>query len=71
MTIEFGLFADKLSEQLKPFDIPKEKTDEWQHIADFLMVAHLSKKLTDREQRKLYDFLIEDIKKEIIGGKSK
>lgn len=64
-TIEFGLFAKDLSEQLKEFNIPIEKTQEWQHIADFLMSAHISKKVTDKAQEKLYDFLVELIEKEI------
>lgn len=65
MTIEFGLFAKPLSEQLKDFDADKEKEKYWENILDFLMSAHLDKRLTDREQRKLYDYLVEEIKKEI------
>ena len=65
MTIEFGLFASPLSEQLKDFNIDKEKVKYWENIADFLMSAHLDKKMTDREQRKLYDYLVKEIEKEI------
>lgn len=65
MTIEFGLFANSLSEQLKEFDIDKGKVKYWENIVDFLMSAHLDKRLTDREQRKLYDYLVEEIEKEI------
>lgn len=65
MTIEFGLFAKPLSEQLSSFDVDKEKLKYWENIADFLMSAHLDKRLTDREQRKLYDYLVEEIEKEV------
>ena len=65
MIIEFGLFAKPLSEQLKDFDIDKEKVKYWENIVYFLMSAHLDKKLTDREQEKLYNYLVEQIKKEI------
>lgn len=65
MTIEFGLFAKPLSEQLKEFDIDKDKVKYWENIVDFLMSAHLDKKLTDREQEKLYSDLVNQIRKEI------
>lgn len=65
MTIEFGLFAKPLSEQLGGFDIDKEKLKYWENVVDFLMSAHLDKKITEREQRKLYDYLVEEIEKEI------
>lgn len=65
MTIEFGLFAKPLSEQLSGLDIDKEKVKHWENVVDFFMSAHLDKKLTDREQEKLYNYLVEQIKKEI------
>lgn len=65
MTIEFGLFANPLPEQLKDFEIDKEKIKYWENIVDFLMSAHLDKRLTDREQTKLYDYLVQQIEKEI------
>lgn len=66
MIIEFGLFAKPLSEQLKDFDIDKEKVKYWENVVDFLMSAHLDKKITDREQEKLYGYLINQIRKEIV-----
>lgn len=66
MTIEFGLFAKPLSEQLSSFDIDKGKVKYWENVVDFLMSAHLDKKLTDREQEKLYGYLINQIRKEIV-----
>lgn len=65
MTIEFGLFAKPLSEQLSSLDIDKEKVKYWENVVDFLMSAHLYKKLTDREQEKLYSYLVNQIRKEI------
>jgi hypothetical protein len=65
MTIELGLFAKPLSEQLSSFNIDKEKVKYWENVVDFLMFAHLDKKLTDREQEKLYNYIVEQIKKEI------
>lgn len=65
MTIEFGLFARPLSEQLSSFDIDKEKVKYWENVVDFLMSAHLDKKITDREQEKLYSYLVNQIRKEI------
>lgn len=66
MTIEFGLFANSLSEQLKEFDIDKDKVKYWENVVDFLMSAHLDKRLTDREQEKLYGYLINQIREEIV-----
>lgn len=65
MTIEFGLFAKPLSEQLSSFDIDKEKVKYWENVVGFLMSARLDKKLTDREQEKLYSYLVNQIRKEI------
>ena len=69
MTIEFGLFAKPLSEQLKVFDIDKEKLKYWENVVDFLISAHLDKKLTDREQEKMYSYLVSQIKKEITKSR--
>ena len=34
--LRIGIFAPKFEEQLKDFNIPKEKTDEWENISNFI-----------------------------------
>ena len=41
MTIEFGLFAKPLSEQLSSFNIDKEKVKYWENVVDYLNLSIL------------------------------
>ena len=65
MTIEFGLCAKELSEQLKEYNLPKEKTDAWQSIADFIITAHFTHAVTDKGAFKLNNLLGKMIAEEI------
>lgn len=47
MTIQFGLAAPCLEEQLAEYKLPKEKVDKWQIEADFVISAHFSHAITD------------------------
>lgn len=66
--INFGLFADSLTEQLKDY-LPKEIAQKYDDIAKFLMSAHLDGKLTDKQEHKLFDYLVSRIQKEISKKK--
>lgn len=59
---KMGLFAPPLEKQLKEFNIPKEKTDEWETILFFIYRNHISGKITDKEEIKLYNCLFEEMK---------
>lgn len=65
MQIEFGIFAKDLSEQLCEFNVPKEKTDCWQSIADFIITAHIHHAIGDKQFEKLNSLLGHIIAKEI------
>ena len=65
MTIEFGLCAKELSEQLKEYNLPKEKTDAWQSIANFIITAHITHAITDKGVYKLNKLLGSMIAEEI------
>ena len=56
-----GVLAPPLEEQLKDFNIPKEQTDEWEHISNFLFRQHIHGKLTDKQSDKLFYALIDEI----------
>jgi hypothetical protein len=70
MTIEFGLCAKKLSEQLKEFNISKEKTAEWQSIADFIITAHIHHAITDKQGEKLNILLGKKISRYLKGERN-
>ena len=59
--LEIGLFAPPIEEQLKDFNIPKEQTDEWEHISNFLFRQSIGRKLTDKQCDKLFYALIGEI----------
>lgn len=59
--LSIGLFAPSIEEQLKDFNIPKEQTDEWEHISNFLFRQHINGKLTDKQCDKLFYALINEI----------
>lgn len=59
---KLGLFSPVLKEQLKEFNIPKEKPDEWETIIFFIYRNHILGKITDKEKNKLYNCLFEEIK---------
>jgi hypothetical protein len=65
LSIEFGLFADELNEQLKEFNIPNEKVAIWQGIADFIITASITHAITDKAHYKLNNLLGSIIAKEI------
>ena len=60
--IKIGLFAPPLEEQLKEFNIPKEKTDGWETISSFIYRNHILGKITDKQENKLFNCLFEEIK---------
>lgn len=47
LKIEFGICADELSKQLKEYNLPKEKIDSWQSIADFIIYAYIDNAIND------------------------
>ena len=59
--LEIGIFAPPIEEQLKDFNIPKEQTDEWEHISNFLFTRSIDRKLTDNQCDKLFYALIGEI----------
>ena len=59
--IMFGIFAEPLSEQLKEFNIPKEKTDEWDIIRNFVFSAHIKGIITNKAIDKIFDYLAKQI----------
>ena len=65
MTIEFGLCAKELSEQLKDYNLLKEKIDAWQSIANFVITAHITHAVTDKGVFKLNKLLGSMIAEEI------
>lgn len=65
LSIEFGLCAKELSEQLADFNLPKEKIEVWQGIADFIITAHISHAATDKTVTKLNKLLGSMISQEI------
>lgn len=48
MKIEFGICADKLSKQLKDYNLPKETIDAFQSIADFIISANIDNAINDK-----------------------
>ena len=65
MTIEFGLVAPRLEEQLAEFNLPKEKIDRWQIEADFVVSAHFQHAITDACSRKCNQMIGREIAKAI------
>lgn len=53
MTIEFGITAKDLKDQLCVFNIPNEQLTSWQSIADFIITAHISHAIGDKQFEKL------------------
>lgn len=53
MTIEFGLCAKELKEQLAEYNLPTDKVQEFQAIADFIISAHISHAIGDKQVEKL------------------
>lgn len=53
MTIEFGLCAKELKEQLAEFNLPSDKVQEFQAIANFIISAHISHAVGDKQVEKL------------------
>lgn len=60
--LRIGMFAPALEEQLKDFNITKEKINEWESIKYFLIRCHLLEKITDKQEHKLFDCLFKEIK---------
>ena len=65
MQITFGILSDSLEVQLKEFNLPKETTKKYDDIANFIMCAHIFGKLTDKQETKLFDYLVTLIEREI------
>ena len=61
--LRIGIFAPKFEEQLKDFNIPKEQTDEWEHISNFLFRQSIGGILTNKQSDKLFSALIGEIQK--------
>ena len=61
--LSIGIFSPPLEEQLKDFNIPKEKTDEWEHISNFLFRQSIGRILTNKQSDKLFSALIGEIQK--------
>ena len=61
--LRIGIFAPPLEEQLKDFNIPKEQTDEWEHISNFLFRQSIGGILTNKQSDKLFSALIGEIQK--------
>ena len=57
MNIEFGIMAKDLKDQLCEFDIPSEQITSWQSIADFIITAHISHAIGDKQFEKLNNLL--------------
>lgn len=60
--LRIGMFAPTLEEQLKDFNITKEKINEWERIKYFIIRCHLLEKITDKQEHKLFDCLFKEIK---------
>lgn len=65
LEIEFGLCADELSKQLKEYNLPKEKIDSWQSIADFIISAKIAGAINDKSFSKCNKLLGQIIAKSI------
>ena len=65
LTIEIGLFARPLEEQLKDFNIPKEQTDIWEEIEYFIIRQSLNHNITEQQENKLFNGLFKEIKQYI------
>lgn len=65
LTIEIGLLAKPLEEQLKDFNIPKEQTDIWEEIEYFIIRQSLNHTITEKEEGKLFNGLFKEIKQYI------
>ncbi len=62
ITIEIGLFAKPLEEQLKEYNIPKNETDAWEEISNFIIRQSLKHNITEKQEQKLFNGLFEEIK---------
>lgn len=62
ITLEIGLFAKPLSEQLKDFNIPQKETDTWEEIANFIIRQSIKHNITELQEQKLFKGLFEEIK---------
>lgn len=71
LTIEIGLFAKPLEEQLKEFNIPKKETDGWENIANFIIRQSIKHNITEKQEQKLFKGLFEEIKFYIQKHKEK
>ena len=69
--LRIGIFAPPLEEQLKDFNIPKEKTDEWENISNFLFRQSIGGVLTNKQSDKLFSALIDEIRKYVRGNDKK
>lgn len=61
ITIEIGLFAKPLEEQLKEYNIPKNKTDNWEEICNFIIRQSLNRNITEKQEQKLFNGLFNEI----------
>ena len=61
ITIEIGLFAKPLEEQLKEYNIPKNKTDTWEEICNFIIRQSLKHNITEKQEQKLFNGLFSEI----------
>lgn len=62
VSLEIGLLAKPFSEQLKDFNIPKEQTDIWEEISNFIIRQSLNHNITQLQENKLFKGLFEEIK---------
>lgn len=65
MTIEFGLVAKSLAEQLAEYNLPQQRIAEFQAIANFIVCASFGRKIGDKQVEKLNALLGHMIAQEI------
>lgn len=62
MQIQISLFAPKIKEQLKEFNVDEQTLSEWQNISDFILSCGFSKKgFTQKQMQKMVDVLGDEI----------
>lgn len=62
MQIEISLFAPKIKEQLKEFNVDEQTLSKWQNISDFILSCGFSKKgFTQKQMQKMVDVLADKI----------
>lgn len=71
--LRIGIFTPPIEEQLKDFNIPKEQTDEWEHISNFLFrqSKSIGGILTSKQSDKLFSALIDEIREYVRGNDKK